>query len=178
MKILLLLVLALASLFAFAFVIRGEWLIDRFPVIRRFRQAHETWGGLLINNTAITPNAALNQLGQWRFEEVSDPRNDAAILSQVCHKRFGDIVTVVCYKERHLHHLTKEMRTYSGVFLVLLVLGVLLNADQFSGKSLSEIGEALLSHHVIPVLEVIMIVYLFIRLLVETEEIESLLDGE
>lgn len=178
MKIFLLLIFAFASILAIAFVIQGERLINHLPAIQRFRQAHKAWGRLLINSASIKSNCAINQLGQWRFEEVSDSHNDTDLVAQVCHKRLGDVITVVCYKERHLHHLTKEMRTYSGVFLILLMFGVLLNADQFSEKSVSEIGEAILSHHVIPVLEVIMIAYLLIRLLVETQAINSLLEGD
>lgn len=178
MKFLLLIGLLVTTLTALTFVFRGEWLIDLIPVVRRFRQAHDAWGKLLIKSAALKPQCALNQLGQWRFEEISHPDNAAKVLKEVRHKRFGDVITVVCYKERYLRQLAREMRTYSGVFLILFTAGVLINADQFADKTFYQISDAVLSYHVIPPLEVIMIVYLLIRLIAETQSINSLLEGE
>lgn len=177
MKLLVLFGLLVTTLTALSFVIRGEWLINLIPVVQRFRQAHSAWGKLAIKSDALKSKCVLDQIVQWRFEEVSDPENAANVLDEVRHKRFGDVVTVVRYKERYLRQLAREMRTYSGVFLILLMTGVLNNADQFAGKTISQISEAVLTYHVIPLLEVIMMVYLFIRLIVETQSINSLLEG-
>ena len=178
MKLILLSGLITTSVVALALVIRGDWFINLLPVVQKFRTAHEVWGNLHIDDAAIRSCSSLDRLGQRRFEEVSHSDNDPLVLNQVRDKRLGDIVTVVSYKERHLRQLTRELRNYSAVFLILLANGALINADQFVGKTFKEIVDVVLSYHVVPLLEMTMLVYLLIRLIAETQSITSLLEGE
>lgn len=172
-------VLFIIVLFSFAIVIRGDWVINLVPAIRTFRGAHQRWGQLHINRSAIPTHVTVDDLGQRRFEEVNDvDSNEQHILDEVRHKRFGDVMTVVSYKERNLRALTRELRMYSSVFLILLLAGALTNADKFIEKPFYDIAQEVLSYHVVPVLELIMIVYLLIRFIVETQSIQSLLEGE
>lgn len=58
------------------------------------------------------------------------------------------------------------------------MIGGTVNAEQFAGKSYTEIGYIILSHHFVPVFEVVMIIYITIRLFAEAQAINNLLDGE
>ena len=53
-----------------------------------------------------------------------------------------------------------------------------MNAEQFDGKSYTDIGNTILSHHFVPAFEVVMIIYISIRLFAEAQAINNLLDGE
>ena len=172
--VLLFCVLILAAIMAFVWVFFGELLITYFPTVKNFHSTRERWGRLHIKKT-LKSAYEVSEIGQLRFEELSQSGNDPNVVNEVRHKRFSDVVTIVSHKERDLHHLTSEMRVYSAVFLILLVTGILTNADKFSGKSFAEISEAFFSYHIIPLLEVIMIVYLIIRFTVEMQSIKSLL---
>jgi hypothetical protein len=174
MEFFLLGLLFLVCLLALVFVISGEWLIGQLAVVRKLRNAHESWGQLLVGNNIPANGIQLSDLGQRRVGELSYSNCQA----DVNNKRFGDVVTVVCYKEKHLHHLTREIRTYSWLFLILFGFGALMNAEQFDGKSYTDIGNIILSHHFVPAFEVIMILYISIRLFAEAQAINNLLDGE
>jgi hypothetical protein len=174
LSILMLFLLFFISLLALLFVIIGEWLIGKLPAVRKIREAHKRWGVLIVGNNIPTGGLSLNQLGLRRVEELIL----SACEDEVKNKRFGDVVTVVSYKEKHLHHLTREIKTYSYLFIILAGLGGLMNADQFIGKTYSQIGEIILSHHFVPVFEVVMIAYMSIRLFAEAQSINNLLDGE
>jgi hypothetical protein len=172
--------LCIITLVALMFVFRGEKLLDRIPTIKKFRGIRQDWGSLVIKNTLPISNPSTRDLGQLRFGEISDlgTSGNEAIFEEVEHKRVGDLIAVVYYKERDLRHFVQEMRVYSGFFLLLLLFGVLTNADKFIGKSLKEISEAVFSYHVTPLLEVFMIIYLSLRLFVEIQSVRSLLEGE
>jgi hypothetical protein len=81
------------------------------------------------------------------------------------------------YKARGLRDFTQEMQLTSGIFLVLLAFGLGTNLDKIWGKSLSVIADVVISYHVVPILEVVVIAYLLLRLIVEIYSIRSLLEG-
>ncbi len=174
MELLLLVLLVLLVVAAIAVVICGEWLLGLVPIVKRIRRAHATWGNLPLKPALASPRE-IKHIVQRRFEEVG-LSTDSNEWETIRHRRLGDIVALVSFKERELRGLIREMRIYSAFFLVLLLIGILLNIDDLAGTTLLERSEELLSHHTIPLLEAGMIVYLAIRLIAEAQSMRTLLE--
>jgi hypothetical protein len=170
--------LAIAAVFAFVFIFQGERIVDQFPTIKRFQKKREEWGQLTITPDRMKPHTNLNQVGQWRVEELSDAVENEELLNEVRNRRFGEVMTLVCYKNRQLRTLKGELRVYCGTFVFLFVVGLAFAWSEIDGKSLVEISEIVVSRHVMPSLELLMVAYLIIRLVLETISIKSLLDEE
>ena len=88
--------------------------------------------------------------------------------------RFGDIAVIVHYKERHLHHSTREVRFYAGAFLVFMLFGALWVAGD--APDLIAVLRKLSENHLVPILEFIMITLWVIRLGSEVRSIDHLFD--
>jgi hypothetical protein len=175
MTVFLIFLFTITTMSALFVTIGGEWLIGYIPAVRQFREAHKAWGGLRIQATQVF---LISEVVQRRFEELSDPSNDKTLLSAIQNKRFGDVVTIVSYKDRDLRDLTTEIRAYCAIYLVLLAAGIALNGADLAGKSLAEGIQVMLSYHIVPILESVMLVYLAIRLVSETRSLKYLLSGE
>jgi hypothetical protein len=168
--------LVVLTVAALSMTIFGEWMIGRIPAVRQVREAHRAWGCLRMKDASIC-SAQVSEVVQLRFEELSDGSNDAALVEQVRNKRFGDVITIVWYKERGLRTLTNEIRTYCAIFLVLLLAGVLLSLNEAQPpRDFSEAVAGVVSYHVVPFLEALMLVYLSIRLLSEAQSLKSILE--
>ena len=161
---------------AFIFVFIGEDLVARIPMIRRFHKTQQLWSILQIAGFKVPSECLLADLIQWRFEELTSPKS--VTLDSVRHLRFGSVVTFLSFRDRSIRHLIRELRVYSGAFLILMLISILYSGPDRAGKTLSEIADIVLSAHFIPILEAVTIIYIIVRLATEFQSIKALLDGE
>jgi hypothetical protein len=177
LKLLLLAALAVTALTALVFIFLGEELVNRIGFIKHFRKTQETWSSLQLDSLKISPTTCLlSDLVQWRFEEISDSSTPEATLNVVRHVRFGNVATVVFFRDRPLRHLTRELQVYSAAFLALMLIALFFNLNELLHKSPTEIADAVLSQHFIPILEVFTIIYLIFRFTAELQSMKSLMN--
>ena len=159
---------------ALVLVIFGEALVNRLHSVKRLRAARSHCEAWVVSVKA--GGRPVGEMCEMRFEEVSAPPVPAAAPpeEQLRHLRFGDVAVIVHYKERHLHHSTKEVRFYAAATVVSLLIAGLLNLT--STHTLWELLQKLAENHLVPILEFAMIFLWLIRLVSEIRSIDSLLD--
>ena len=178
LKLLGMLALALAWLFALIFVYFGSEIVGLMPPVKRFKSVQETWGRLNVDSTRKAHPSLLSDVVAWRFEEVSDASNPPERLNEVKNLSVGHLATVVARRRPAFRNLTRELQAYSAAFVTLFVVGMMLHFKELSGQSLSKIADIVFSENTIPLLEVVTIVYLIIRFTSEMGWIRSIIDGE
>ena len=89
--------------------------------------------------------------------------------------RFGNVAVIVHYKERHLHHSTRELRFYTMAFLVFAICGALWIANDV--PDVFRLPAKLTENHMVPFLEFIMVALWSIRLGSEIRSIDSLFES-
>lgn len=156
---------------AICFVIWGETFIGILSAVKKLRRARNECTRWRIEQ--VTPGRRVEDFCAMRLEEVgtaltavaSDPLN-------LRNFRFGDVAVIVHDKERHLRHSAKEIRFYSSAFIILLLGSALLIAPQVT--TLPALFDKLAASHLVPLLELTMIVVWLIRLRSDIASIDLL----
>lgn len=150
----------------------GESIFERTNLISNFKKNKVEYEKIRINVVELT----FKELGNRRLEEIA---------VGACHEKHKQnviwkIATLVWYKEQSLRHLYDHLKNVSGVFFILLALGlgniILGEWDHF--HTFKELAAYIHSSigHAIPILEVITLVLVFIRIYGERESLKSLLE--
>lgn len=171
MKDLLTLFVVASAIAALLVVFFGELLIGLLRPVKKLRAARVECGKWILSQTA--QGRVVEEICEMRLEEVGKPPN-AHASEELRHLRFGDIAVIVHHKEKHLHHSTKEVRFYAGVFILFLIGGALMKAESAEGPL--HLIRLLAENHLVPIVEIVMIVLWGIRLGSEIRSIDSLFD--
>lgn len=155
------------------FFFASELVIEKHKTVKRFRAEKSTMESLLVNKRFRTDG----NMRDLCMSLVSDHNNQQTAYD---NRRIGQAMTIIYWKSREIHELCKELRYYSGAFLLLFCVGTVANSklieESFYKYGLSGLGYSFTSYHVVPLLEVLMIVFLVIRFLVEIASIRNLLE--
>lgn len=148
------------ALGALALVLAGETLTQLMPVVRKSEEMRSRICKFVPKNV---DGVAVLDSGQKRCEEVMDSATPQELHSLLKNQRFCLVWIGVFFLEHQLKKTVRELRVYSALFILLLILGVLANLQEIATRGIAGLPDAVLTPHVVPILELVMIFYLIVR---------------
>lgn len=180
--------LILVTACAVVFLFLGNRIVNTLPPIQKLYLMQDQWGSLYIrpSDRFCDPLGyrKIGKLCQLRFEEVTDSINAVTVVCDILDKRFGDIVSAVHYSPQYVDKAVKEINTYAGLFLFLLIIGGLMAYPGLvtANKAISivNLGQEMFANHLIPIPvgQSILMGLSGIRLWIEIKRISSVLEGQ
>lgn len=160
MAYLIVLCLAALALAALTLTVAGESLFYRTATVRKLEELRLQMSYFVPKNV---DGVRVLDTGQRRCEEVADLATPPDLQRRLKNQRFCLVWIGVFFVDTQLKKTVHELRVYSGLFLLLLTLGVLVDLRHIVEHGIAGIPDKVLTPHVIPVLELVMLLYLLVR---------------
>lgn len=157
-------------------VFQGRSLIEKARLVQRLRSYQRRLAAIPVDG-GRAGRLDMKAIGRRRLEEVCalPATSDAEVFRD---NRLEAVLAVVFHQPRELHHTVHELRLYSGLFAVLFFVGLLAQAEELDANGIGHLPDVVVSFHVVPLLEVVMIAFSCIRLFNVLASIQRTLPSE
>lgn len=147
---------------AFYVVLAGESFVEKLSAVRDLRAYQGRVRSLRIDGTRIG-KVSIYELGQRRLEEVMEQpgTEDGPLFRQ---NRLEALFRLGFHQAKDVHHSVRELRMYSGLFVVLFFVGLLLQVPELEAHGFAHLPNVVLSPHVVPALELVMMAFFAMKL--------------
>jgi hypothetical protein len=157
----------------------GEYFVGLLPSVRKLKRVKNG-----CKNWHFKGNIAKREVSEMfskRYEEVAISQNNVlrdVEKAEIGDLKFGSVAVLVHYKEKRIRSATRELRFYSGIFLLIFIFGSLWAVGQGGAKvnDFSSVVTYLMGVHIFPILEAMMISLWLIRVVSEVRSINEILE--